>query len=100
MSPEREDSGELLRLHAQIHGLVQGVNFRWYTQRRAQDLGVHGWVHNLPDGSVEVLAEGTRGELEALLEWLRVGPTSAAVESVDAQWSASVGEFQRFEIRH
>ncbi len=89
-----------MRLHAEVQGVVQGVNFRWYTQRRASDLGLSGFVRNLPDGAVEVVAEGPRGSLESLLDFLRVGPSSAAVESVETRWSSPTGEFNRFEVRY
>jgi acylphosphatase len=91
---------ELVRVHALVRGLVQGVNFRWFTQRRAIELGLRGLVRNLPDGSVEVVAEGEREALETLLDTLRLGPSAAIIESVDAQWSAPTGEFNRFEVRH
>jgi acylphosphatase len=82
-----------------VTGMVQGVNFRWFTQRRAADLGLVGYVRNRSDGSVEFVAEGTRDMLERLLDTVRVGPSSAVVENVEAQWSASTGEFHRFDIR-
>ncbi|MCI0475766.1 MAG: acylphosphatase [Anaerolineales bacterium] len=87
------------RVHAIVTGIVQGVNFRWFTQRRAADLGLVGYVRNRSDGSVEFVAEGARVALEQLLDAVRVGPASAAVENVDAQWSAPTGEYHRFEIR-
>jgi acylphosphatase len=98
--PLERKTSELARVHAVVRGLVQGVNFRWYTQRRAADLRVSGFVRNLPDGWVEVVGEGERGSLDTLLDWLRVGPSSAIVESVDTQWSAPTGEFSRFEVRY
>jgi acylphosphatase len=86
------------RLSAIVTGIVQGVNFRWFTQRRAAELGLVGYVRNQPDGSVEFVAEGTRDALERLLDVVRVGPASAVVENVDMQWSAPTGEYERFEI--
>lgn len=83
-----------------MRGWVQGVNFRWFTQRRAADLGLTGFVRNLPDGSVQVVAEGDRRTLESLLDLLRVGPSAATVDAVDANWSAQTGEFSRFEVRY
>ena len=79
--------------------MVQGVNFRWFTQRRAADLGLTGWVRNRADGSVELIAEGNRDTLERLLDAVRSGPPEAVVENVDAQWGTPTGEFHRFEIR-
>jgi acylphosphatase len=92
-------SNSSTRLTGIVTGIVQGVNFRWFTQRRAADLGLVGYVRNRSDGSVEFVAEGTRDALERLLDVVRVGPASAVVENVDAQWGAPTGEYQRFEIR-
>ena len=91
---------ENTRLTAIVTGLVQGVNFRSFTQRRATELGLAGYVRNLPDDSVEYVAEGARTDLEKLLDATRVGPWMAVVENIDAQWSAPTGEFYRFEIRY
>ncbi len=90
---------ELARVQVSVRGLVQGVNFRWFTQRRAADLGVNGFVRNVPDGSLEVVAEGTRESLERLLDALQVGPSGAIVENVHTEWGTPTGEFRRFEIR-
>jgi acylphosphatase len=90
---------DLVRLHAQIHGFVQGVSFRYYTLREAASLGVVGWVCNRYDGSVEVVAEGERAVVNKLLSWLHRGPPSAHVEKVEAEWEPPTGEFQRFEVR-
>lgn len=91
-------SSNNVRLHGIVTGVVQGVNFRWYTQRRASELGLGGWVRNLPEGEVEFIAEGARADLERLLDFVRVGPSMAVVENVDAQWRVATGEFYRFEI--
>lgn len=64
-----------------VSGRVQGVGFRWSAQRRAEDLGLAGWVRNLPDGRVEVMAAGDR--LAELEEWLQEGPRWARVEAVE-----------------
>ncbi|MGE5140459.1 MAG: acylphosphatase [Rudaea sp.] len=87
-------------MRGHVSGLVQGVNFRWFTRRRAVDLGLTGWVRNLADGSVEFVAEGDRASLDALIEAVRVGPASAVVETVDMDWSPPTGEFHRFEVRY
>lgn len=88
-----------LRLHATVTGMVQGVNFRWFTQRRASELGLDGFVRNLSDGSVELVAEGRRDALDRLLDAVRTGPPSAVVENVDAEWDEPSGEFHRFDIQ-
>ena len=89
-----------VRLHAVISGIVQGVNFRYYTTRQAHLLGVTGWVANRWDGSVEVMAEGTRGQLQDLLDWLGHGPPSASVMGVEAGWEQATGEFDSFGTRY
>ena len=88
------------RLRARVYGRVQGVNFRYYTQREATVLGLTGWVTNRFDGSVELVAEGDREELAKLLAFLHRGPPSARVDRVEAEWSETSGAFDRFRVRH
>lgn len=90
---------DIARLHARIYGAVQGVFFRDSTRQVAERLGVTGWVRNVPDGSVEVVAEGPRPALESLLNYLRVGPVQARVERVDARWQPPADQFTAFDIR-
>jgi len=86
------------RIHALISGRVQGVFFRVHTRAKARDLGLSGWVCNLPDGRVELVAEGEETKIATLLDWAQVGPPSARVEYVQADWSAPRGE-PEFYIR-
>ncbi len=88
------------RVHAIITGRVQGVSYRWYTQREAERLGLTGWVRNKLDGSVELVAEGSRADLDALLRWCEGGPPMAAVSAVQPEFEDAQGEFPRFTIRH
>ena len=90
---------EPVRLRAIVHGRVQGVNFRYYTQLRARQLGVTGYVRNKWDGTVEVVAEGGRPAVERLLAFLHEGPPAAWVERVDVDWQEVAGEFGRFDVR-
>lgn len=90
---------DLARLHAVVYGDVQGVNYRASTRRQAQSLGVAGWVRNLPDGSVEVVAEGARPRVQQLLHWLHTGPSAARVHDVRATWHPAAGEFTQFTVR-
>jgi acylphosphatase len=87
------------RVHVFVSGRVQGVYFRAHTQEKAQSLGLSGWVRNLPDGRVEIVAEGEEGKISAFLAWVRVGPLAARVEGVREDWSTPQGE-QRFRIRY
>jgi acylphosphatase len=88
---------ERIAKHAVVRGLVQGVAFRWTTKTRARELGVVGWVRNLPDGSVEVWAEGSASAVEDLVRWLERGPPSAQVESVEVTDEKPSGA-ERFEV--
>jgi acylphosphatase len=89
-----------VRLHAIVHGIVQGVNFRYYTRLRAEALGLSGWVANRPDGTVEVVAEGPYAAVEALLDFLQQGPPAARVDYVETYWEKPTGEFRGFRIRY
>jgi acylphosphatase len=89
---------DMVRLHARVRGEVQGVSFRYYTLRRAKELGLVGFVRNRYDGSVEVVTEGEREAVDQLLAWLHIGPPSAEVKRVDSQWEKPTGEFGRFEV--
>lgn len=89
-----------IRVSVIVHGRVQGVAFRHYTVARAFDLGVSGWVRNLPDGSVEGLFEGAEPAVNALVDWCRQGPPASLVERVDVRTLAWSGEFEDFTIRY
>ncbi len=90
---------ELSRLHAIIHGRVQGVGFRAFVIENGLTLGVKGWARNKWDGTVEVVAEGDRQLLERFLIVLRRGPRMANVTQVDLDWQASTGEFSSFSVK-
>ncbi len=87
-----------VRARAVVSGRVQGVCFRAETRSEAERLGVTGWVRNRSDGNVEVLAEGSRRDVERLLEWCRKGPAYARVDGVDVTWEEAAGDFTRFAI--
>ena len=87
------------RLYARIGGRVQGVGFRYYAERQARRLGLTGWVRNLPDGDVELVAEGDEDSLQKMLTWCHAGPPSAAVTHVQTDWTAAQGEFAEFRVR-
>ena len=85
--------------YAVVHGLVQGVAFRHYTRVTATRLNLSGFVRNLPNGSVEILAEGPKQPLEELARWIHRGPDYAQVERVDIEWCKPGGESGPFAIR-
>ena len=86
------------RLHAIVKGSVQGVGYRYWARREALYLGLSGCVRNLPDGDVEVVAEGDRSALIQFLASLRVGPSNADVDTVVSSFSAIAGEHTGFVI--
>lgn len=92
--------GRKVRAHLRIYGLVQGVFFRANMRRRALELGVTGWVRNLPDGSVEAVVEGDEDAVRELIAWAHEGPPLARVERVDVEWEEYRGEFRDFRIRY
>lgn len=81
-----------------VRGDVQGVGFRYFVQRRAGQLGLRGWVRNNDDGTVEVVAEGSRPGLEQLKRSLEQGPATARVTAVDAEWSQGTGTLDGFDL--
>ncbi len=83
-----------------INGDVQGVGFRYFMTRHAQARGLSGWVRNRPDGAVELVAEGRRPDLEALLAAARQGPRHARVDTVDARWSEAAGGLEPFDLTY
>ncbi len=90
----------LKRAHIYVSGRVQGVFYRSNARRRALELGLRGWVRNLKDGRVEIVAEGDEEPLERLIEWCRRGPPMARVEDVEVRWEAPTGEYEDFEVRY
>ena len=77
----REDPQPVMRWY--VSGRVQGVGFRWFVVQRATELGINGWVRNLPDGRVEVLGKGLREAMEAMELSLRSGPRMSRVDNVE-----------------
>jgi acylphosphatase len=88
------------RAHIIVHGIVQGVFFRYRTEQEAVGLKLTGWVKNLPDGTVEIVCEGEKDAVEKLVRWSRTGPSGAFVERTDVSFEEHTGRFSKFEIRH
>ena len=82
-----------------VRGRVQGVGFRWFVEREAHILQIAGWVRNDPDGSVEVLAVGTRDQLAGLRSRLREGPRAARVDDVEESEAELVRGLNSFQVR-
>lgn len=90
-----------MRVRATVlfHGRVQGVYFRANCQEKAENLGLDGYVRNLPGSSVEAVFEGERALIEDCIEWNRSSQPAARVTSAEVEWGPATGEFRGFEIR-
>jgi acylphosphatase len=82
-----------------VEGRVQGVGFRYFTQERAVFLGLTGWVRNRWNGTVELVAEGSREDLQILLKAVQRGPHIGTTRNVNYDWLEGTGEFGGFRIR-
>ena len=85
-------------IQARVYGIVQGVGFRFSTVSQARRLGITGYVRNMSDGSVEVVAEGKKEELDRLVKWLEKGPPGAVVRKIDVRVIPYRGFFRSFNI--
>ena len=82
------------------NGLVQGVGFRYFVLRNAQQLGLTGYTKNLFSGEVLTVAEGEKGLIEDLFKKIRIGPSYSSVKNAKITWSENKNEFTSFDIRH
>lgn len=88
------------RAHVYISGVVQGVFFRASARNKAKELGIIGWVRNLPDGRVEAVFEGGDAQVDAMVSWCQKGPSHSLVEDVDVVREGYKGEFGDFSVRY
>ncbi|MBU1204830.1 MAG: acylphosphatase [Nanoarchaeota archaeon] len=87
------------RVHIIISGYVQGVCFRYFTKIEARRLGLKGFVKNLPNGDVEVVAEGNEKELNELIDFCRKGPMFSCVANLKLEYGEFKGEFDDFTFK-
>jgi acylphosphatase len=99
--PENSDDSTMSdrAVELRIHGLVQGVGYRYFCYREATSRGLTGWVENERDGSVRLLAEGDEGLLHDLIAELKRGPSSAHVSGIEVDWREFSGDFRSFEVK-
>lgn len=93
------NENEKRQIEAIVYGDVHGIGFRANTKNNADMLGLTGYVENLDDGTVRVVASGTEGRILALLDFLNIGPSNSKVEKVETAWSEADRDFKEFEIR-
>jgi acylphosphatase len=85
--------------HIIIHGLVQGVYFRAYTQKKAIELNIKGWVRNRREGCVEIIAQGDEENLREFIDWCHIGSPHSQVQEVNVRWSECKEAFNNFEVK-
>ncbi len=90
----------LKRIHIFVTGRVQGVFFRQSTRVMAVKNNVNGWVRNLDDGRVEIVAEGEESNINSLEDWCKTGPANSRVDEFELSEENSTGEFENFEVRY
>ena len=98
MTSAKDQSPTLARRFV-VRGRVQGVGFRWFVEREAHFLQIAGWVRNNPEGTVEVLAHGTRDQLAGLHSRLREGPRAARVDDVQVSEAEPIPGLTSFQVR-
>ena len=84
--------------HILVDGIVQGVGFRWFTQKLADKYGLTGWVKNRWRGDVEIIVEGPRDTIESFIGDLKAGPRYGRVDAVDVTWRETTGEHNEFKV--
>lgn len=89
----------MIQAHIFVDGRVQGVNFRRYIERFASDLGLKGYVKNLPDDRVEILAQGIEGNVQKLIDYIKSNPGLSYVTDLNVSWENISGNFSNFHIR-
>ena len=87
------------RAHAFYSGRVQGIGFRYTAQNIAENLGVYGWVKNLEDGRVEIVAEGEEKNLKEFLDKILKGPLGRYIKDMELSWETPTSEFNDFDVR-
>lgn len=93
-----QENSPIVRVHVFISGRVQGVGYRYATVDTASQLGLSGWVRNLPDRRVEAVFEGWHGTVKEMIRWCHQGPPAAVVEDVVVEYEQPEG-LGGFEVR-
>jgi acylphosphatase len=90
---------ELISAHLLISGMVQGVGYRWFVMRKANEYNLKGYVRNLYTDDVEVEVEGDKGSVSEFIKELRIGPRSAHITDIKIQWGNYQGKYKNFDIK-
>ena len=90
----------MLQYEIKITGRVQGVGFRYYTQQKAREFGLKGWVKNTVDGGVLVMVSGDETDIETFIDYLRIGPTLSRVRKITLVKIEYLQEFDNFSVKY
>lgn len=94
------DPNEIIRAHIWVKGRVQGVGFRAHVEYHARQIGnLTGWVRNVGYDTVECIAEGTRENVERLIEFIKQGPRASRVDESQIEYEEITGEFKEFGVK-
>lgn len=89
-----------MKAEVTVQGVVQGVGYRFFVLNQARLYDVKGYVKNMPDGTVQVVAEGDKGIVKDFIERLRIGPLSAHVTGIDVKWDEKDSGFTEFRLQY
>lgn len=90
----------MVQYELKISGRVQGVGFRFFVQQKARELGIKGWVKNMGDGSVLVMAQGEKTDMETFIDYLSRGPALARVDNIEKSKTDFSSEFSDFGVKY
>jgi acylphosphatase len=90
----------LIQLQIIVSGEVQGVGYRYFTQMKAIQFGIKGWVRNLPEGGVEIFASGTRADLDLFIEEVRRGNPFSTVDQIETHETEKTETYKSFAIKY
>ena len=90
----------MIQYEFEISGRVQGVNFRQFVKNKAKNLNINGWVKNLHNGNVQVMAQGDNPDIETLEDYLKTGPSMARVKNISKYKVESMDNFSGFNIKY
>lgn len=93
-------TGNLVRARVLVTGYVQGVGFRWFIHKKAEECGATGWIHNLDDGRLEAVFEGSREQVDTMISHSRSGPESAKVNNIQIFWEEPENKWDELEITY
>jgi len=88
----------VVQYEIKIHGRVQGVGFRYFTQQKAKELEINGWVKNMRDGGVWIMAQGDKNTIDTFIDYLKIGPTHSRVDKISKTEVQFVQELSKFKI--